>query len=376
MVKIKDGYVMSPREKAEFDRVNALSRKTSGQVAYYYKPQTKYPPRVYVFMHAEIWCDRNRRPMGLHTAFPFLTRPMNREEIEYHHFNIRLCYHQYEDWDKLLNAEQKEAELLDLEKQGTGSGFLAALCSFRTQYMLGTMINTSETGPVREDGEAVYLRSLIERSAAFDGKQLGELLAAEQQGEKRLAVLILLRELYKNIALPDEEKTVVTEALISRKVKLSKDRTRRNFVRRVYRKNKLFALAEIREKYPDYPEDMLMADLVSRKFKTKRGKKPPFTDLRRCQLQKMAGKISNGQLPQEEYHKLCCRIVMLQQAHNSRVPIPIKVTLGKVTKVYYFRWQTRESVVKSFVCLANLKNMTHEHLRAKHEEMVSSNYSY
>ena len=56
---------MTAREKAEFDRVNALPRKTSGIVAYYFKPQTKYPPRIYVFMHAEIWCDRNRRPIGL-----------------------------------------------------------------------------------------------------------------------------------------------------------------------------------------------------------------------------------------------------------------------------------------------------------------------
>jgi hypothetical protein len=221
MVKIKEGYVMSPREKAEYDRVNALPRKTSGQVAYYYKPQTKYPPRIYVFMHAEIWCDRNRRPMGLHTAFPFLTRSMNREEIEYHHFNIRLCYHQYEDWDKLLYAEQQEAELLDLEKQGTGSGFLAALCSFRTQYILGTMADSLAIEPVKEDGEAVYLRSLLERSATLTGKELSEMLAAEQCGEKRLAVLILLRELYKNIVLPDGIKTVVTEELISRKVKLS-----------------------------------------------------------------------------------------------------------------------------------------------------------
>ena len=106
---------MTPREQAEYDRVNALPRKTSGRVDYYFKPQTKYPPRIYVFMHAEVWCDRNRRPMGLFHALPFLSRPMNREEIEYHHFNTRLCYHQYEDWEKLLYAEKQEAAELDKE---------------------------------------------------------------------------------------------------------------------------------------------------------------------------------------------------------------------------------------------------------------------
>jgi hypothetical protein len=113
MVKIKEGYVMTPPEKQEFERVNTLPRKTSGRVDYYYKPQTKYPPRIYVYMHAEIWCDRNRRPMGLFYALPFLSRPMNREEIEYHHFDFRLCYHQYEDWRKLIFADGKGVTLFD-----------------------------------------------------------------------------------------------------------------------------------------------------------------------------------------------------------------------------------------------------------------------
>ncbi|MFC0513102.1 hypothetical protein ACFFGT_02785 [Mucilaginibacter angelicae] len=136
MVKIKDGYVMSSCEKTEFDRMNTLPRKTSGRVDYYFKPQTKYPPRIYVFMHAEIWCDRNRRPMGLYYAVPFLSRPMNRVEIEYHHFNIRLCYYQYGDWDKLIYAEEQEADELDKENPGSGTAFLEKLKSFTGTYSL------------------------------------------------------------------------------------------------------------------------------------------------------------------------------------------------------------------------------------------------
>jgi hypothetical protein len=87
MVKIKDGYVQSASERAEYEQQNALPRKASGRVDYYFTPQTKFPPRVYVFIHAEIWQDRNRRPMGLLHATPFLSRPMNSGEIEYHHFD-------------------------------------------------------------------------------------------------------------------------------------------------------------------------------------------------------------------------------------------------------------------------------------------------
>lgn len=136
MVKIKEGYVMSFTERREYDRLNALPRKTDGRVDYYFKPVTKYPARIYVFMHAEIWCDRNRRPMGLYYSFPFLSRPMNQQEIEYHHFNSRLCYHQYESWKHLLAAESREAQQLDLERPGTGQQFLASLEGFQSTYSL------------------------------------------------------------------------------------------------------------------------------------------------------------------------------------------------------------------------------------------------
>ena len=59
MVKIKQGYVMSPREREEYERQDALPRATSGTVAYYFKRQTKYPPRIYVFMQADGLVFRN-----------------------------------------------------------------------------------------------------------------------------------------------------------------------------------------------------------------------------------------------------------------------------------------------------------------------------
>ncbi|NHA05581.1 hypothetical protein G7092_17350 [Mucilaginibacter sp. HC2] len=378
MVKIKEGYVMNAREKMEFDRVNALPRKKDGRVDYYYKPQTKYPPRIYVYMHAEIWCDRNRRPMGLFHAIPFLTRPMNQEEIEYHHFDIRLCYHQYEDWNKLIYAEEQEADELDKENPGSGAVFLDKLKSFRERCPIGKVVTyiPAVREEVPESEERVYMRELISNGQQYTVGQIGELLKQEQQGEKRPTILILLRELYKNKATGKTERLAITAEQIERKAFISQERTRRNTVRRVYKKNPLFALEEIRTKYPDYSEGMLPCDLMTGKIKVKKTKCKPVLDLRRCQLKKLTHKLLAGNLNARDYQNTCCRIVMLQNAHNLRLPIPLTVTLNRQTLVYAFNWRTRETVVKSFVELANTRGMTHEELGRRYKDILSSNYSY
>jgi hypothetical protein len=378
MVKIKEGYVMSPREKADFDRVNALHRKVSGRVDYYFKPQTKYPPRIYVYMHAETWCDRNRSPMGLFYAVPFLSRPMNREEIEYHHFDIRLCYHQYEDWDKLIYAEEQEAEELDKETPGIGTTFLDKLKGFRERYVLGGQLckKAEPTVIATDNGESIFIKELIAKGGDLTSKEIFGMLRTEQEGKKRVTVLILLRELYKNTVAEPEDRVLVTDKMVNRKVFLSQQRTRKNFVRRIYHKNKLFAMEEIRTRYKDYTEEMLHTDLIIKKCKPKRTKRKPITDLRRCQLEKLAHRLQYSDLNDKDYHNTCCRMVMLQNAHDHRLPIPLTVTLNKETILYSFDWRTRESVVKSFVDLANTEDMTHLLLGQRHKEMISSSYSY
>ncbi|MES2274966.1 MAG: hypothetical protein V4592_03010 [Bacteroidota bacterium] len=378
MVKIKEGYVMTASEKAEYDRMNALPRKTSGRVDYYFKPQTKYPPRIYVFMDAELWRDRNRRPMGLHTAFPFLSRPMNQEEIEYHHFNWRLCYHQYEDWDKLLYAEQQEADELDKENPGKGAAFLNKLLSFRQQYSLGSAC-FSQSAPRPEpceSAESKYFRELSLLAKSMTAKEIVGLVEAEQMELNRPVILLLLRQYLKNKSLSEDKKVWPDEAYIHRKVEQSQMRTRRNFVRRTYHKNPLFAMQEIGLRYPEYNGAMLLNDLKVKSRKEKRKKHKPITDLRRCQLEKLSARLRSGALDEQEYHQTCCKMVILQNAHDHRLPIPLLVTLNKQTLVYSFGWRIRENVVKSFVCLANTKGMTHEELGKKYQEMVSSNYSY
>ena len=286
MVKIKEGYVMSPREQAEYDRMNALPRKVSGTVAYYYKPVTKYPARIYVFMHAEMWCDRNRRPMGLYGAFPFLTRPMNREEIEYHHFDTRLCYHQYECWENLLCAEQQEAAELDKERPGTGTRFLEKLTDFRSRYVVGD--SPSPAHEPQEDATTRELRQLIQNAAAYSVQEIGERLRQEQEGKKRTVMLILLRELFREKAGDTRRRWELTPENLHRRAQLTEDRRRKNFVRRAYKREPLFALAEIRLRYPGYTEDGITTDLKQKSIKSKCAKRKPVTDLRRCQLQKLA----------------------------------------------------------------------------------------
>jgi hypothetical protein len=378
MVKIKEGYVMTASENAEYDRMNALPRKTFGRVDYYFKAQTKYPPRIYVFMDAELWRDRNRRPMGLHTAFPFLSRPMNQEEIEYHHFNWRLCYHQYEDWDKLLFAEQQEADELDKENPGTGAAFLDKLLSFRQQYSLGFAcfpLPAPKPEPC-ESAESKYFRELSLFAKSMTAKEIVGLMEAEQKGANRPVILLLLRQYLKNKSLSEDKKVWPDKSYIQHKVEQSQMRTRRNFVRRTYHKNPLFGMQEIQLRYPDYNEAMLLNDLTVKSRKEKRKKHKPITDLRRCQLEKLSARLRSGALDEQEYHQTCCKMVMLQNAHDHRLPIPLLVTLNKQTLVYSFGWRIRENVVKSFVGLANTKGMTHEELGKKYQEMVSSNYSY
>ena len=378
MVKLKEGYVMNAREKEEFDRVDALPRKLSGRVDFYYKPQTKYPPRIYLFMHAEIWCDRNRRPMGLYHAMPFLSRPMNKEEIEYHHFDIRLCYHQYEDWEKLIYAEEQEADLLDIENPGTGTAFLKKLQGFRERCPIGSAavkLKTIAKPPV-ESEVTLLMRELIKNGSNYSTKEVWMLMQEEESGENRIAIKILLRELYKMAAGERDKSQELSIEGIERKASQSKDRTRKNFVRRIFKQNKLFAVQEIKARYPDYEEWQLMNDLQRKPGKPKRKKHKPVLDLRRCQLIKLSEKLKAVSDDEKEYHVICQRMVILEEAHRNRLPIPITVNLQKEVLVYYFNWKIRETVIKSFVMLANTKGMTHHELGKKHQEITASNYNY
>ncbi|WP_091212081.1 hypothetical protein [Mucilaginibacter gossypiicola] len=398
MVKIKEGYVMSASEKGEFERQDALPRRTSGKVDYYFKPETKYPARIYAFMQAELWCDRNRRPMGLYHAFPFLSRPMNREELEYHHFNWRLCYHQYERWDKLLVAEEREAAELDKEVPGSGTEFLKKRRSFRDLYQLkgpepqqAAMPPTEPVGTtVPKPAEAAHPPTVIDLDGnedevlgrivachhIFSAGAISEAMKREQQGANRKVILLALRFRYRQAAGEIDSHKMPDAGALRKRAAAALACTRCNFVRRVFQHNPLFAPAEIRRRYPGYDESMLIADTRPRAKKERRRKHKPVTDLRRCQLQKLASLLRNGNLSPAEYDKTCHRIALLQQAHEERSPIRLCVKLEGETSEYSFHWRTRENVIKSFVSLANSTGMTHECLGGHSRDMGSSSCSF
>ncbi|WP_091157432.1 hypothetical protein [Mucilaginibacter pineti] len=228
----------------------------------------------------------------------------------------------------------------------------------------------------QESQESILLRSLLARGEDLRSKEVFDMLVAEQDGRKRLGILILLREFYQSMVSPDGKKAIPDLETVDRKIRLSKERSRRNFVRRVYRKNKLFALEEIRTRYPDYEDVLLIKDLAVKSRKPKRKKHKPILDLRRCQLEKLTALLRSGDLPEVEYHSVCNRIVMLQNAHDLRLPIPLTVKLQGETLVYDFDWKTRENIVKSFVELANKQGMTHELLKKRYQEVRSSPNSF
>jgi hypothetical protein len=249
---------------------------------------------------------------------------------------------------------------------------------FRERYPIGgkALQVTAPKKLVMDSEEQESMRELIANGHRYTAKEIADLMDREQAGEKRLPFMILLRELYKSLADSESPKPLITAEQIERKAFLSMERTRKNFVRRVYHKNKLFALEEIRVKYPDFTAEALQKDLFKKRNGNKKKKHKPIVDLRRCQLVKLAQKLDVENLSEEDYQNTCNRIVMLQNAHNLRLPIPLTVTINKETLVYSFKWQTRESVVKSFVTLANTSGMTHVELGLKFKEMSGSPYSY
>lgn len=136
-IAMKKGYAMTPSEKEFYSYRNSLDRKKEGRVDLYFKAAGAYPARIYLFMHAEMWPDRNRRPMGLAFSHPFLSRPMSKEEIEYHHYDTRLRYYQYENWDKLLFSEQCECDFLDVQSIWIGTRYMHKLKSYINKFKIG-----------------------------------------------------------------------------------------------------------------------------------------------------------------------------------------------------------------------------------------------
>lgn len=130
-----------------------------GRVEYVFRPKTSYPPRIYVFMHAERWLVRNRRNSGCAGLTPFYSRPMNQEKLIYHHFDIRETCYQYENWDYLIAQEQREADAWNKQKQGFGDLFLRELESFENKYR-GFLLSINPVGAKKEKNKITRIGNI------------------------------------------------------------------------------------------------------------------------------------------------------------------------------------------------------------------------
>lgn len=149
---------------------------------------------------------------------------------------------------------------------------------------------------------------------------------------------------------------------VNRKVTRQANTRRRNTVRRIFKKNKLFALHEIREIYPDYIVDMLDDDLKTKPKKKELPKGKMKEDFRSSQLRKIKDSLKYDELDNVAYSKLCVKFAFYTSSLNSKRNIVLPVKIEGIKIEYYFKWYTEEDIIKKFHASANSEGMTHEKL--------------
>ena len=108
-------------------------RDTKISVRYYYKPQTKYPPRI--FMLFDDWCRRNLKPMGIMNARCLLHRYCTRLEQIDCKLTTRYIYRYFEDWDDVIEYHREE---------GVSSEIIKKLCDLRNSGRYTLLGNQKE----------------------------------------------------------------------------------------------------------------------------------------------------------------------------------------------------------------------------------------
>lgn len=151
---------------------------------------------------------------------------------------------------------------------------------------------------------------------------------------------------------------------------------RKRFVRRIFKRMPLHALWLIRERYPDYQEENLLADLViryrkKRSFRRKKDKKGTY--FRNEQIRKYAMELRFRETWEPEYDKACQQIAMLTQAENEHRDIKLLVKIGSESKYYHFKHYTRECFIKDFITAANKKGSTHDELEELRCTLIDRN---
>lgn len=156
----------------------------------------------------------------------------------------------------------------------------------------------------------------------------------------------------KNAGLPFD----ITLGFAQRRCRIIETNRRKKFVRRTVKSAPLFALSLIRERYPDYVESMIAADLKLGKGYKRRDKlvkRPSDMGLRICQIRKLNSKLGYADPESKEYNTYCNQIAGYMNGLKTKSPIIIEVKYNKIKMEYAFAWNATESKVKSFVALAN-----------------------
>jgi hypothetical protein len=108
---MKASEYMTAQEISEMDMHNEFVVRMlempirQGFIEYVLKPAGKYPARVYLFIDAANFQDRNRRVQGCMGRVAFASRSMDRHEVIRSHFAYRMEYIQYENIDALIEDE-------------------------------------------------------------------------------------------------------------------------------------------------------------------------------------------------------------------------------------------------------------------------------
>jgi len=156
----------------------------------------------------------------------------------------------------------------------------------------------------------------------------------------------------KNAGLPFD----ISLGFAQHKCRIIETNRRKKFVRRAVKSAPLFALSLIRERYPDYVESMIAADLkLSKGYKRREKfvKRPSDMGLRICQIQKLSWKLRYTDPQSKEYNRYCNQIAGYMNGLKTKSPIIIEVNYNKVKMEYTFPWNATENKIKSFVALAN-----------------------
>lgn len=174
----------------------------------------------------------------------------------------------------------------------------------------------------------------------FDESVLFQALSTERKNQNRKPVIYALIRCI-NGKKGTESFTIEK---IMQSVKAMETKARKRFVRNTYKKTSIWAIEEIKKKYPNYTESNLIDDL---KPKKKSRKIKLLTSFRDKQIEKLYKLIMGIDESHENYNKYCNMIATNINSYNKA--ITYQVSKEDKTKTFTFPAKTKEEIVVTFL---------------------------